>query len=66
MSEIRKFDKVLIWREEVRNINLYPCGVGNTQPTGTAERKSKVKSQNEYEIGFWVIENGWFIYAVVY
>ncbi|WP_193962507.1 hypothetical protein [Dolichospermum sp. LEGE 00246] len=23
MSEIRKFDKVLIWREEVRNINLY-------------------------------------------
>jgi hypothetical protein len=50
MSEIRKFDKVLIWREEVRNINPYPCGVGNTQPTGTAERKSKVKSQKSKRV----------------
>jgi len=34
-------------------------------PQGGSQ-KSKVKSQNEDSIGFWTIENGWFIYATVY
>ncbi|GCL39067.1 hypothetical protein SR1949_41880 [Sphaerospermopsis reniformis] len=46
--------------------SLPTTGIPADIASSTASQKSKVKIQNQDSIGLSEIENGWFIYAVLY